>query len=87
VEELVRYVLRAQEGDGLAKRVEVAPLAERDHLLGDRANLLGLGLGRLDPAVLDQGARQVRVERLAVRRVAAELPSCLLVAHVAPIRP
>src|SRR5439155_8263902 len=34
-----------------------------------------------DPTMLDERARQVRVERLAVRRVAAELPPCAGVAH------
>src|SRR5918998_6895062 len=52
-EELVRDRLQAQERDGLAVGGEVAPLPERDHLLGDRTHLLRLRLGRLDAAVLE----------------------------------
>src|SRR5439155_12954332 len=50
--------------------------------------LLGLGRGRPDPAVLDQRARQVRVQRLAVRGVAAQLPAGTPVPHAeAPSSP
>src|SRR5439155_5654742 len=38
-------------------------------------------LRRADPAVLDQRAREVRVERLAVRRVTAQLLTCAVVPH------
>src|SRR2546425_8734376 len=53
--------------------MEVAALAERDHLFREGLDRFGLRLGGLDPAVLDQRAREVRVERLAVGRVAPEL--------------
>src|SRR5262249_41228606 len=59
----------------------IAAPSERDHLLGERLHRLRLRLGRPDPAVLDQRAGQVRVERLAVRRVAPELLSCTSVTH------
>src|SRR5580765_1533381 len=55
--------------------MDAAATRERDHLLGDRLDLLGLRRGRLDAAVLDQRRRQVRVQRLAVRGVAAQLAS------------
>src|SRR5579859_379859 len=72
-EELVHDLLRPQEGERLAAGVNRALAAERDHLLRDRPHRLRLRLGRADPAVLDQRRRQVRVQRLAMRRVAAEL--------------
>src|SRR5262249_12455188 len=68
-------------GDRLAPRRQVAAFAERDHLLGERLDRLCLRCRRLDPAVLDQRARKVRVERLAMRRVAAELLTCAVVPH------
>src|SRR5262249_31611225 len=85
-EELVDDVLRAQVGERLPPRVDVALAPERDHLLGDRAHLFRLGDGGLDAAVLEQRARQVGVQRLAVRGVAAQLPTCAVVPH-APSSP
>src|SRR5436190_22873337 len=57
------------------------PLPERDHLLDDRPYLLGVRLGGLDPAMLDQRARQVGIERLPMGRVAPKLPACPLAPH------
>ena len=65
-EESVDDVVGAKRGERLSASMEVAALAQRDHLLGERLDCLRLGLRRLDPAVLDQGAREIRVERLAV---------------------
>ena len=42
---------------------------------------LRLGLGRLDSAVLDEGACEIRVERLAVGGVPPELLAGSLVPH------
>ena len=81
-EQLMDDILGAKLGDRLAPRRQVAALAERDHLLGERLDRLRLRFRRLDPTVLDQRAREVRVERLAVRRVAAELLACAVVPHV-----
>src|SRR6266498_138001 len=67
--------------------MEVAALAERDHLFREGLDGLGLRLGRLDPAVLDQRAREVGVERLPVRGVAAELLPCAAVAQRYAPRP
>src|SRR5207237_2183074 len=86
-EELVDDVLRAQVRERLPAGVDVAPPAERDHLLCDRPHGLRLRLGRADAAVLDQRARQVRVERLAVGRVAAELLARAVVPQMAPSSP
>src|SRR5438477_11347062 len=80
-EEAVDNLLRAQVRERLPPCVEIAALAERDHLLGERLDRLRLRLRRLDPAVLDQRAGEIRVQRLAVRGVAAELLSGALVAH------
>src|SRR4051812_35573950 len=86
-EQLVHGLLLAQERERAPARREVASPAERDHLLGNRAHLLGLRLGGLDAPVLDQGARQVRVERLAVGAVAPELAAGAAMAHGATRRP
>src|SRR6266511_4735670 len=67
--------------------MEVAALAERDHLFREGLDGLGLRLGRLDPAVLDQRAREVGVERLPVRGVAAEFLACAVVAQRYAPRP
>jgi len=71
----VHDVLRAEVRERLAPGVDAAAPCERDHLLGDRLDLLRLGRGRLDPPVLEQRAGEVGVERLPVRGVAAELPA------------
>src|SRR6187401_2772538 len=81
-EELVDDVLRAEVGEGLTARVQVSPPPQRDHLLRDRADGLGFRHGGPDPAVLDQRTGEIRVQRPAVRGVAAELLSRTLVAHV-----
>src|SRR5581483_7620979 len=81
-EELVHDLLRPELGEHLPARVQVAAPAERDQLLGIRLDGLRLRLGRTDPAVLDQRAREVRVERAAVRRVASELLACPRVPHL-----
>ena len=80
-EEMRDDVGRAQLRERPAAGGEVAALAERDHLLGERLDGLCLRLRRLDPAVLEQRAREVRVERLAVRGVAPQLLACAGVPH------
>src|SRR5436190_8857750 len=62
--------------------MQVAAPAERDHPLGYRLDGLRLRDGRLDPPVLDQRTGEIGVERLPVRRIAAELLPCALVPHV-----
>ena len=66
VEQLLDDLRGAQEGDRLAPGGEVAAPAQGDHLLGHRLDGLGLRLGRLDPAVLNQRASEIGVQRLAV---------------------
>ena len=77
----MHHLLGAEHGERLPARVKVATPAERDHLLGEGLDGLRLRLGRPDPAVLDERARQVGVQRLAVRRIAAELLPCASVTH------
>ena len=80
-EERVDDVVRAKRGERLPSGMEIAALAQRDHLLREGLDRLRLGLGRLDPAVLDQGACEIRVERLAVGGVPPELLAGSLVTH------
>jgi hypothetical protein len=77
----VHDVVGAKRGERLPAGMEIAALAQRDHLLGERLDRLRLGLGRLDPAVLDQGAREIRVERLAMGGVPPELLAGSSVPH------
>src|SRR3954451_20962933 len=71
----------AERSRRLPARVLITALCERDQLLDLRLDGLCLGLGRLDPLVLDDLLGEVHQQRFAVRRVAAELMSLLLVAH------
>jgi len=64
-----------------AAGVDVAAASQRDHLLGDRPDGLRLGHGRLDAAVLDQRTGEVRIGRLAMGRVTAQLLAGALVTH------
>src|ERR1017187_8598582 len=65
----------------LATSMQIAPFGQRDQLLDLRLDGLGLGLGRLDPLVLDHFLAQVHQQRLAVRGAAAELISLTLMTH------
>src|SRR3954471_2115437 len=71
----------AERREGLAPGVETAALGERDQLLDLGLDGLGLRLAGLDPLVLDQLAREVAQERLAMGGITAELVSLLAVAH------
>src|SRR5215212_9598426 len=82
LEKLVDHELvLAELGQRLAAGVQVAAPRERDQLLDLGLDRLRLRDGRLDPLVLDQLLREVREQRLAVRRVARELVPVALVAH------
>ena len=50
-------------------------------LLDDRAQILGLGKGRLDLLMLDQGRSHVAPHRLAVSGCAVELAALITVTH------
>src|SRR5262249_10862486 len=64
-----------------AAGVEVSLLCQRDELLDLRLDGFGLGVGGLDPLVLDDLLAEVHEQRLAVRAVTAELVACLVVSH------
>src|SRR3954454_2026076 len=83
LEQLVDHALvRVLEDRGrLAARVQVTPARERDQLLDLRLDGLGLGLGRLDPLVVDDLDAEVGEQRLAMGAVAAELVASLLMSH------
>src|SRR5262249_11829230 len=72
-EELVHDLLRTQERERLPAGVDGAVAAQRDHLLRDPPHRPGLRLRRPDAAVLAQPRCPVRVQRLWVGRVPAEL--------------
>src|SRR5262249_13178346 len=63
-------------------RVQVAPLRERDRLLGDRANLLRLRQRRADALVAQELRHQPAVEGKTFSGRAAEAAAVLAMAHV-----
>ena len=70
-----------QEGDGQTAGMKVVALGEGDQFLRHRAQGLGLAEGGFDPAVLDQAARQVGEQGLAVRGVAFEFCGFATMSH------
>src|SRR4051795_11182476 len=91
LEELVDHALVGvlEDRGRPAARVQVTLARERDQLLDLRLDRLGLGLGGLDPLVVDDLDAEVREQRLAVRHVAGQLVAGLLMAHqsVRSVRP
>ena len=67
LEELVDHALVGvlERRDRLAARVQVTLARERDQLLDLRLDRLGLGLGGLDPLVVDDLDAEVGEQRLA----------------------
>ena len=80
--ELLDLIDIAQLGDGLAAQRQPALLAERDQLLDDRAQLLGLRQRGDDLLVLDQRRAHVGEHRTPMLGGAVELPMNLAVTHV-----
>jgi hypothetical protein len=82
VEELADQVAIADPAVHEAPAVNrvIAPL--RDHLLGERAQCLGLGQRGFDPLVLQQRTELVAQQRAAMCRSPAELAVRLVVSHV-----
>jgi hypothetical protein len=72
----------AHLGDRLAAHREAALLAERDQLLDDRPQFLGLRQRGDDLLVLDQRSAHVGEHRFAMLGGAVELPMNLAVTHV-----
>src|SRR3954452_4770066 len=83
LEELVDHALVRvlEDRRRLPARVQVALARERDQLLDLRLDRLGLGLGGLDPLVIDDLDAEVGEQRLAVRGVAGQLVTRFLMAH------
>src|SRR5208283_379554 len=81
VEQLLDRLVRLQRGEGAAPRGEIVLLAERDHPVGDAAQFLGLGVGRLDSFVADQREHHIFEQRLAMRRGAIELAARVEMTH------
>src|SRR5205085_4177836 len=81
VEQFLDLIEVAQLRDGLAAQSEAALLAERDQLLDDRAQLLGLRQRGDDLLVLDQRGRHVGEHRTAMLGGAVELAVNLAVTH------
>src|SRR5215203_116124 len=80
-EQLVGGLALVHVPHGESARVQRAVLRLRDQLLDERAQLLGLRLGRLDGALLDERGRQVAEQREALLTGAAQLPPGLPVTH------
>src|SRR4051794_10503229 len=70
-----------QEAERLAARVQIALLAEGDHLFDVRANSLGFGHGGLHAVFHEDGRNQVAQQGATVAGVASELESCIAMAH------
>jgi hypothetical protein len=81
-EQRVHDALVVQALEHLATGVQVTALAEGDEVLGVRAQALGLGLRRGDPAVLEQLRRQVAQHEPLVRRAAAHARTLVGGGHV-----
>jgi len=62
-------------------RVQIALLAEGDHLFDMRADCLGLCHGGLHAVFDEDGRDQVAQQRAAVAGVASEFESCITMAH------
>src|SRR5262249_10115354 len=71
-EERVDDALVLHDGENLTPRGEVTALRLGDQLLRQRTQPPGLGLGRRDATVLEQGRGEVRQDQPLVRRAAAE---------------
>src|ERR1035438_1398157 len=81
LEELVRGRALVDVHASQPARVQRAGAGLRDQLLDERTEFLRLRLGGHDGPLEDQRGREVPEERDLLFGRAAELPSCLLVAH------
>src|SRR3954466_6616179 len=70
-----------QEAERLPARVQIALLAESDHLFDMGADSLGLGHGGLHAVFHEDGRDQVAQQRATMAGVASELESCIAMAH------
>ena len=63
VEQLGHHGLAAKKSESAPASRQITLLSKRDHPICEAADLLGLGLGRLDPLVLEQGCDQAPEQR------------------------
>src|ERR1039458_681524 len=71
-----------EKAESLAARVQIALLAQGDHLFNQRTDSLGLGHGGLHAVFHEDGRDQVAQQGAAMAGVASELESCVAMAHV-----
>src|SRR5258708_25576157 len=70
-----------EKAEGLTARVQIALLAQGNHLFNQRTNSLGLGHGGLHAVFHEDRRDQVAQQSAAVAGVASELESCIAMAH------
>ena len=73
VEDLRGDMAIANDGERLTSGVQPAALAERNHLLGETAHFLGLGVGGLDALMVEQRCHHVSEHSFSMRTCALEL--------------
>ena len=80
--EQTRHRLRRHKKcSSLAAAMNVATLAEGDHLLDQRTNCLGFRKGRFDAIFYDDGGHQVAQKSAAVAGITSEFISCFTMPH------
>ena len=79
--ESVDHGLIMDEAERLTPRVQVSTLCERDHLFGQRPDLLGLGRGSLYLFILEQRGNKRPEQLLPMPGVSPKLPACTSVSH------
>src|SRR6266545_581038 len=87
VEELLDDYRVRNHGEHLSPRVEIVPLGQRHHVVGEPTDRLGLGHRGGDALVAEQRHEQVAKERPPMRGDAPELEPRPAVPHFAPPRP
>src|SRR5260370_26121487 len=77
LKQLIRRPTLVDVAHGEATGVERPRLRLADQLFDERPQLLGLGFGRFDPAVLDQRRREIPEQREPLLARSPKLPPCL----------
>jgi len=85
VEQPLHGLVGHEKAESLAARVQIALLAQCDHLFHVRTNSLGLGHGGLHAIFHDYGRDQIAQQGATVAGVASELESCIAMAHGATL--
>jgi hypothetical protein len=74
-------IVCAEKSDRLTASMQIALLAQGDHLLDEGTDGLGLGYGRVHAIFFDNGGHQVAQQRAAMAGVASKFESCIAMAH------